>query len=270
MKVILLNAKTTEIEEIEYQKVNDIEVDFKRIRKIVADGGNVEVVKHQNLDDMKLDYRYLPIMLVDEEGKLKKGIPENEIASEIYGTHEHGEKIVGNAIVCLLDLKDEDGRFVGFRDEEATEYINKLNVFKENSQKRKKRIDTLLLENKNIIEKALKENNNLCFNLLTEECSELIQAIKKIKRLGEATQNFMEKILLAETDDEHDKYEKLFYRVINETDKRNDNLNEEIADVYISLDLFIKAAGINENKVKDKVVEKLERMNNRIDEGEFY
>ena len=54
-------------------------------------GGYIEVVHPQ----------YLPeglCMVVDDEGRLK-GSAVNNIASVLYGTPEHGQPIVGNAVI---------------------------------------------------------------------------------------------------------------------------------------------------------------------------
>ena len=60
-------------------------------------GGYIEVVHP----------KYLPeglCMVVDDEGLLK-GFSVNKIASVLYGTPEHGQPIVGNAVI----LRDEVG-----------------------------------------------------------------------------------------------------------------------------------------------------------------
>lgn len=54
-------------------------------------GGYIEVVRP----------KYLPeglCMVVDDEGRLK-GSAVNNIASVLYGTPEHGQPIVGNAVI---------------------------------------------------------------------------------------------------------------------------------------------------------------------------
>lgn len=54
-------------------------------------------------------------MMVDEEGKLKEERYMNPIASWLYGTHRHGDPIVGNAMLV-------------FEGEEEFEYMNGMEV----------------------------------------------------------------------------------------------------------------------------------------------
>lgn len=54
--------------------------------------------------------RYLQepyILVIDEEGRLKDKPMVNFIASYLYGTHEHRQPIVGNALVMKLGMTDE-------------------------------------------------------------------------------------------------------------------------------------------------------------------
>lgn len=54
--------------------------------------------------------RYLQepyILMIDEEGRLKDKPMVNFIASYLYGTHEHRQPIVGNALVMKLGMTDE-------------------------------------------------------------------------------------------------------------------------------------------------------------------
>ncbi len=53
-------------------------------------------------------------MVVDEEGLLK-ALPDNPVGYYLYGTHLHGNPIVGNIFI----LKEVYGDFAGLSDEEA-------------------------------------------------------------------------------------------------------------------------------------------------------
>ena len=56
-------------------------------------------------------------MLIDEEGKLKKGpVSINCLASDLYGADRHGDAIVGNVMV----VRAEDERLTLLTKEEAT------------------------------------------------------------------------------------------------------------------------------------------------------
>ena len=65
-------------------------------------------------------------MIVDESG-LIKGLPDNKIASRLYGTHIHGAPIVGDAFMCSEDYVEEDGFWeldlVWLTEEQADELI---------------------------------------------------------------------------------------------------------------------------------------------------
>ena len=47
------------------------------------------------------------ILVIDEESRLKDKPMVNFIASYLYGTHEHRQPIVGNALVMKLGMTDE-------------------------------------------------------------------------------------------------------------------------------------------------------------------
>lgn len=71
-------------------------------------GGYVEVVHP----------KYLPeglCMVVDDEGLLK-GSAVNSIASVLYGTPEHGQPIVGNAVILREGFVDGERDFVSLTD----------------------------------------------------------------------------------------------------------------------------------------------------------
>lgn len=57
----------------------------------------------------KVNARYLKepfVLMIDEEGRFKDQPVVNFIASYLYGTHEHHEPIVGNAMVMKLGMTD--------------------------------------------------------------------------------------------------------------------------------------------------------------------
>ena len=81
-------------------------VDYARLEKLKAQAGSdlmatlrdkigceyVEVVHPEGLPGPYL-------MIVDEEGLMKDRPSLNVIASYLYGTHKHGQPIVGNAVI---------------------------------------------------------------------------------------------------------------------------------------------------------------------------
>ena len=63
------------------------------------------------------------LMLIDEEGKLKKGpISINCFASDLYGSDRHGDAIVGNVLV----VRAEDERLTLLTKEEASDLASGL------------------------------------------------------------------------------------------------------------------------------------------------
>lgn len=73
-------------------------------------GGYIEVVHP----------KYLPegfCLVVDDEGLLK-GSAINNIASAIYGTLEHGQPIVGNAVILREGVVDGERDFVSLTDDD--------------------------------------------------------------------------------------------------------------------------------------------------------
>lgn len=75
-------------------------------------GGYIEVVHP----------KYLPeglCMVVDDEGRLKD-YPVNNIASVLYGTPEHGQPIVGNAVILREGFVDGERDFVSLTDDDET------------------------------------------------------------------------------------------------------------------------------------------------------
>ena len=63
------------------------------------------------------------LMLIDEEGKLKKGpISINCLASDLYGSDRHGDAIVGNVLV----VRAEDERLTLLTKEEASDLASGL------------------------------------------------------------------------------------------------------------------------------------------------
>lgn len=100
-------------------KIAIINLDFKSYKAIQKEiGGHFETVKTKRL----LDYFKAPvIMLVDEEGIIK-GLPFNAVASGFYGTDEHGQPIVGDAILCLALGED----ITGLGDRDSEQWMNKM------------------------------------------------------------------------------------------------------------------------------------------------
>lgn len=73
-------------------------------------GGYIEVVHP----------KYLPegfCLVVDDEGRLK-GSAVNNVASAIYGTLEHGQPIVGNAVILREGVVDGERDFVSLTDDD--------------------------------------------------------------------------------------------------------------------------------------------------------
>lgn len=73
-------------------------------------GGYIEVVHP----------KYLPeglCMVVDDEGLLK-GFSVNKIASVLYGTLEHGQPIVGNAVILREGFVDGERDFMSLDDDD--------------------------------------------------------------------------------------------------------------------------------------------------------
>ena len=85
-------------------KISIIDVDFNNFKDIQqAIGGHFETVHTQ----LMTDYFHDPsvIMLVDEEG-LVNGLPMNALGSALYGTHRHGNPIVGDLIFARAQGED--------------------------------------------------------------------------------------------------------------------------------------------------------------------
>lgn len=73
-------------------------------------GGCIEVVHP----------KYLPeglCMVIDDEGLLK-GFSVNKIASVLYGTPEHGQPIVGNAVILREGFVDGERDFMSLDDDD--------------------------------------------------------------------------------------------------------------------------------------------------------
>lgn len=100
-------------------KISIIDLDFKNYKAIQKEiGGHFETVRTKRL----LDYFKAPvIMLVDEEGIIKR-LPFNAVASGFYGTDEHGQPIVGDAILCLALGED----ITGLGDRDSEQWMNKM------------------------------------------------------------------------------------------------------------------------------------------------
>lgn len=83
-------------------------------------GGYIEVVHP----------KYLPeglCMVVDDEGLLK-GSAINNIASVIYGTPEHGQPIVGNAVILREGFVNGERDFVSLNDDDEAGLIVLLSL----------------------------------------------------------------------------------------------------------------------------------------------
>ena len=65
-------------------------------------------------------------MVVDDEGLLRDKPMLNIFASHLYGTHEHGQPIVGNALI-MRSVRMEDGTHTDWlNEEEAAAIVAKL------------------------------------------------------------------------------------------------------------------------------------------------
>lgn len=65
------------------------------------------------------------VMIVDEEGKLK-GKAVNPVGSVLYGSHMHGDYIVGDIVILKLGYFHGEHDVVGIPDEEANKLMNKF------------------------------------------------------------------------------------------------------------------------------------------------
>ena len=94
-------AKTLKITANDQIKV--VDVDFKRMEDIRREiGGYGERVCTQKLQDY---FGPGAMMIVDEEGLLKR-LPMNPLGSFFYGTAMHGQPIVGDFILAILEQGD--------------------------------------------------------------------------------------------------------------------------------------------------------------------
>ena len=69
------------------------------------------------------------IMAVDEEGKLKGDPIINLVASWIYGYHEHGQVIVGDALIMKEVETEDGGTLAPLTEEEASQAMKDIGVF---------------------------------------------------------------------------------------------------------------------------------------------
>ena len=65
-------------------------------------------------------------LVIDEEGWLKPEPQLNMIASILYGSAEHGQTIVGNAILCDTAMTPDGEDFVGMSEDVATMAMKRL------------------------------------------------------------------------------------------------------------------------------------------------
>lgn len=61
------------------------------------------------------------LLVVDEDGQAK-GLPINQIASYLYGTHLHGRTIVGPSVVAT-EVDTPDGRDLAWLTRDEAEYL---------------------------------------------------------------------------------------------------------------------------------------------------
>lgn len=85
-----------------------------------AVGGHIEIVHPVGLP-------YPLLMIVNEEGLLR-GLDFNPIASVLYGMLDHGQPIVGNAVIMKEGYVDGEPDVVGL-DPEDVRAISKLHPF---------------------------------------------------------------------------------------------------------------------------------------------
>ena len=71
-------------------------------------------------------YQY--VLVIDEEGKLKEN-KVNPIASVMYGILEHGEPIVGTALLMKEDFIDGELDLVGLSEEESDLVMSRIKEF---------------------------------------------------------------------------------------------------------------------------------------------
>ena len=84
-------------------RIQLVDVDFSRMADITKElGGDGERVCTQKLQDY---FGPGAMMIVDEEGLLK-GLPMNPLGSFFYGTARHGQPIVGDFILAILEQGD--------------------------------------------------------------------------------------------------------------------------------------------------------------------
>ena len=66
------------------------------------------------------------IMIVDEEGLMKLDTKVNALASVLYGALEHGNPIVGNAVILREEVTEDGGEFQLMTGKEAKEWVPRL------------------------------------------------------------------------------------------------------------------------------------------------
>lgn len=81
-------------------QIRVVDVDFNRMEDIQREiGGYVERVCTRKLQEY---FKSDVMMIVDEEG-LSKGLPMNPTGSVFYDTVRHGNPIVGDFVLAVLD-----------------------------------------------------------------------------------------------------------------------------------------------------------------------
>lgn len=98
-RAIKLTAQSYDLEEVQLS-----DLDYPDLNtEMFGPGVNIEIVHPRGL-------QHLPglLLVVDEDG-LGKELPMNLIASYLYGTHDHGSPIVGDAYVLAESTGYDDG-----------------------------------------------------------------------------------------------------------------------------------------------------------------
>lgn len=92
---------------------------YRSVGQIV--GGYIEIVHPVGLAEPL-------VMIVNEEGLLH-GLPKNILGSLLYGTHIHGQPIVGNFVVMQTGYDNGEPDIVGLDDVTATELAQTFEQF---------------------------------------------------------------------------------------------------------------------------------------------
>lgn len=89
-----------------------------------AVGGWIEVVRPQGLKH--------PYLMITNEEFLHLGLAENEIASYLYRTYEHGHPICGNVLIMKeIITEDQEHDVGGLEDPEAIKILQAMQMVKQ-------------------------------------------------------------------------------------------------------------------------------------------